>query len=208
MYCSPSCSSKYNNKARTGFRNVQLTCNSCGTIFERLACDNKKHGDRGFNRVFCSKECASIGFRGDDRRKTSKSLVKYYITSTPHKTRRYHGGFRYDLMQYFRSSWEANYARVLNHLNIRWEYEPRAFLLEIDGEDTTYTPDFYLPTEDKWVEIKGRWVSDVSKKKYYEFSSHYKSELIDLPKYICMQKQYQNIVNWEHKKYASNYDYL
>lgn len=34
------------------------------------------------------------------------------------------GGFRKDLGMYFRSGWEANYARILNYENKIWEYEP------------------------------------------------------------------------------------
>ena len=70
------------------------------------------------------------------------------------------GGKRHDLGgQYFRSSWEANYARYLNFMGVRWEYEPKIFYFEnIKRGTLSYTPDFYLPTEDRWVEVKG-WLT-------------------------------------------------
>jgi hypothetical protein len=37
-----------------------------------------------------------------------------------------------------------------------WEYEPRSFTLEVDGEGRTvqaFTPDFYLPAYDLYIEI-------------------------------------------------------
>jgi hypothetical protein len=70
---------------------------------------------------------------------------------TPHGK----GGYRQDLTHYVRSTWEANFSRILNHLNIPYEYEPDVFPLM--GEDgsliDTYTPDFKL--KGRYYEIKG-----------------------------------------------------
>ena len=44
--------------------------------------------------------------------------------------------------------------------NIKWEYEPHRFLLEIEGEKTYYTPDFYLPEFNLYHEVKG-WSHDL-----------------------------------------------
>lgn len=52
-----------------------------------------------------------------------------------------------------RSSWETSYAKYLDKNNIKWQYEPQTFNL---GR-ATYTPDFYLPKEDRYIEIKGYW---------------------------------------------------
>jgi hypothetical protein len=69
-----------------------------------------------------------------------------------------------------RSSWEVAYAKYLDKQGIKWEYEPKAF----DLGETTYTPDFYLPESDTYVEIKGRWFKD-SKKKFNLFRKKYYS---------------------------------
>jgi hypothetical protein len=45
---------------------------------------------------------------------------------------------------------------LLDFYGIQWEYEPRSFPIEFDsdGETTGYfTPDFYLPEEDLFIEI-------------------------------------------------------
>lgn len=42
-------------------------------------------------------------------------------------------------------------ARQLDEAGIEWHYEPRRFLLSVG----CYTPDFYLPEFDTWLEIKG-----------------------------------------------------
>ncbi len=51
---------------------------------------------------------------------------------------------------------ERQFARLLDFYGIPWEYEPRSFPLEFDssGEPTAYfTPDFYLPEDDQFIEI-------------------------------------------------------
>jgi predicted nuclease of restriction endonuclease-like RecB superfamily len=52
---------------------------------------------------------------------------------------------------YMRSGWEIKYAKWLDSKNIKWEYEKDTFKLK----DTTYTPDFYLPEQNIYIEIKG-----------------------------------------------------
>ena len=54
---------------------------------------------------------------------------------------------------WMRSGWEVRYAKWLDRQNIKWQYEPKTF----DLGDTTYTPDFYLPETNEYIEIKGYW---------------------------------------------------
>jgi hypothetical protein len=51
---------------------------------------------------------------------------------------------------------EAEFARLLDFYRIRWAYEPRTFPLEWDAEGRVklcFTPDFYLPDQDLYVEL-------------------------------------------------------
>lgn len=51
---------------------------------------------------------------------------------------------------------EAEFARILDFYGIRWEYEPRSFPLEWDegGRVTeSFSPDFYLPDLDLYIEL-------------------------------------------------------
>lgn len=51
---------------------------------------------------------------------------------------------------------EAEIARLLDFYGVRWEYEPRSFPLEWaeDGRMTqSFTPDFYLPDYDLFLEV-------------------------------------------------------
>jgi len=40
---------------------------------------------------------------------------------------------------------------------IKWEYEPKYFILD---DNMTYTPDFYLNDLNKFIEVKGYWYED------------------------------------------------
>jgi len=51
---------------------------------------------------------------------------------------------------------EETFARILDFYGVQWEYEPRTFALEKDenGNITeAFTPDFYLPEQDLYVEL-------------------------------------------------------
>jgi hypoxanthine phosphoribosyltransferase len=51
---------------------------------------------------------------------------------------------------------ERQFARLLDFYQIDWEYEPRSFDLEWDRDGSViqqFTPDFYLPQYDLYIEI-------------------------------------------------------
>ena len=50
---------------------------------------------------------------------------------------------------------EEEFAHILDFYNIEWVYEPRSFPLEQEGDRVTemFTPDFYLPGLDLYVEL-------------------------------------------------------
>ncbi|HVF15195.1 MAG TPA: hypothetical protein VM942_11385, partial [Acidimicrobiales bacterium] len=51
---------------------------------------------------------------------------------------------------------EFQFAKLLDFYGIGWEYEPRSFILEADREGRAtqaFTPDFYLPGYDLFIEI-------------------------------------------------------
>jgi hypoxanthine phosphoribosyltransferase len=50
---------------------------------------------------------------------------------------------------------EQEFARFLDYYRIKWVYEPRSFPIAWDGERVTemFTPDFYLPEPDLYVEL-------------------------------------------------------
>jgi hypoxanthine phosphoribosyltransferase len=62
---------------------------------------------------------------------------------------------------------EAEFAKVLDFYQIRWEYEPHTFPLRwaADGRPIeSFTPDFYLPELDLYIELTTLKQSLVTKK--------------------------------------------
>jgi hypothetical protein len=56
----------------------------------------------------------------------------------------------------FANEAERECARVLDFYGVPWAYEPRTFVLEEDADGRVaeaFTPDFYLPEQDLYVEI-------------------------------------------------------
>jgi hypothetical protein len=51
---------------------------------------------------------------------------------------------------------ERQAAEILDYYRVPWEYEPRTFILEQDPEGNiveAFTPDFYLPDLDLYIEV-------------------------------------------------------
>lgn len=65
----------------------------------------------------------------------------------------------------FRSRLEARWAIFFRAINLDYEYELEGFQMD----DIRYLPDFYIPSIDRWLEIKGQPLSIPEIKKCEEF---------------------------------------
>lgn len=57
---------------------------------------------------------------------------------------------------HFAHSSEKEFAKLLDFYRIKWLYEPKTFILECDSEGnitSAFTPDFYLPDFDLYIEL-------------------------------------------------------
>lgn len=120
------------------------------------------------------------------------------------------GGKREDLGGiYFRSSWEANYARYLNLLIANgqiaaWEFEPKTFDFEkIKRGTRAYTPDFKVIANDgsyEWHEVKG-WMDAKSKTRLARFARYYPDEklvVVDQKWFRSANRKLAGLIpNWE-----------
>lgn len=86
--------------------------------------------------------------------------------------------------KYFRSIWEANYARYLQWMVNQgvikdWEHEPQTFWFHnIKRGCLSYLPDFKVLNHDGshiWVEVKG-WMDPKSKTKIKRFKKYFPEE--------------------------------
>ena len=61
----------------------------------------------------------------------------------------------HELVRFAHNS-ERQFAKLLDFYGIVWEYEPRTFTLETDRDGKpaqAFTPDFYLPAYELYIEI-------------------------------------------------------
>jgi len=72
----------------------------------------------------------------------------------------------------FRSSYELAYVKYLDANKILWYYEIETF----DLGDSTYTPDFFLPATEQFIEIKG-YMRKKSQEKINKFLDQYPWDL-------------------------------
>lgn len=168
-------------------------CVLCGSRFYAPPSLIKRGGGK-----FCSNNCrtTSLGNNPEMWPKTKNKRSKI--------------GKRQDLdNKFFRSSWEANYARYLNLLKsdgiiIKWEYETDTFYFEgIKRGSRFYTPDFKIFLSEEryeYHEIKG-YMDTRSKTKLKRMSKYFPNEtviLIDKIKYKELEKQFKfKIPFWE-----------
>ena len=64
---------------------------------------------------------------------------------------------------------EKEFAKILDFYRINWEYEPRTFPLEWDEDGNTtlsFTPDFYMPGLNLYIELTTLNQNLVTKKNY------------------------------------------
>jgi hypothetical protein len=62
---------------------------------------------------------------------------------------------------------ELECARILDYYGVRWDYEPRTFVLQrdVDGRVVrAFTPDFYLPEHDLFLEVTAMKQSRLTRK--------------------------------------------
>jgi predicted nuclease of restriction endonuclease-like RecB superfamily len=110
---------------------------------------------------------------------------------------------------YFRSRWEANYARYLQWRLERgeiakWEHEPETFWFEaIKRGCRSYLPDFRITRPDGtiyFVEVKG-WMTQKSRTKLKRMAKYHPTvelELVERKQYEQIEKQFSKILpDWE-----------
>lgn len=113
---------------------------------------------------------------------------------------------------FFRSSWEANYARYLNLLSRMkivdvWHYEPETFWFEAIRRGTrSYKPDFRVWYKNEkapvYVEIKG-WMDPKSKTKIARFKKYFpqhRLEVVGAKEYAGISQKWKSAIPlWEGK---------
>lgn len=213
VYCSRACgdawwlalkASRHQRRgvARIGEQRVpRQTCEICQCLFYAAPVRlRRKHGR------FCSKLC-----RGTSEAIRIGADPKLWPRGS-HKRAR--GGRRSDLGDtYYRSSWEANWARYLNWLKAHneiqdWSYETDTFEFSVKRGSRFYTPDFKVTNLNgsiEYHEIKG-YMDQRSQTKIRRMAKYHpqvKLIVIDGKQYQSMAKNLRGlIVGWESAQQA------
>ncbi|MBU4274814.1 hypothetical protein KKE19_03280 [Patescibacteria group bacterium] len=208
IYCSQSCAASVNNTKRgpmsteqkikisktlKGRKSKGLESPFKGKIKVarvKIICVNPKCKkvfliERWMKRKFCSNTCAMAVIGGKQ---------------TSPKASKGKAGIRKDISKtiYFYSRWEANYARLLNYLGVKWEYEPKTF----DLGSQNYTPDFYLLKYNTYIEVKNfLWkYSKIRDEKFRRLYPNIKLQLLLKKDYLKLENKYSRLIqNWEYK---------
>jgi len=171
--------------------NVTAVCLNCGTeIYTNISRITDGRGK------FCSRGCAGVWL--------AKNGEFDYRMKRSSKS-----GRRTDLNdRYFRSSWEANYARYLNWLIQQgeielWEYEVDTFKFPVKKGNMSYLPDFKITNPNgtiEYHEVKG-YMDDDSRVKLNRMAKYFpdvKVVLIDKEYYAALAKQIKPLIEgWE-----------
>lgn len=117
-----------------------------------------------------------------------KSEIEDSIFSSPSET---------EAEQFMHSS-EEEFAHMLDFYRIQWEYEPNTFLLEWDSEGNVveaFSPDFYLPDQDLYIELTTQkprqvWKKNRKIRRMNELYPHINIRLIDKKGFESLLKKH------------------
>jgi hypothetical protein len=110
-------------------------------------CNSKKHsGEKHQKRL------------AQGRLKITKSLKKLIGRLPQYNKYKSWYPSKYDKQIEMRSGWEVAFALWLDQGEVEWIYEPRWFNVgKGRWKGVSYTPDFYLPDQGVYIELKGRF---------------------------------------------------
>lgn len=115
---------------------------------------------------------------------TDANLMRYCRGVVVNRNSTYGKGRYYNTpnqgKRWMRSMWEVAVANYLSSRNIDWCYEYRYLFLD-DG--SKYLPDFYIPIENRYIEVKG-WKTTSTMRKFIVASKSYNIELWDKSKLL------------------------
>lgn len=172
-----------------------------GALGIRHSEDTRRQISEASKRSWEAQKANCLGNMTEESLQLKSDRMSIFMSSQPPQNiySRAKNGPREDLGgAFFRSSWEANYARYLNWLQEkgeieRWEYEPETFwFLEIKRGVRSYKPDFKIFEKgiSYFVEVKG-WMDPKSKTKLKRMKKYYPSVRID----VVGVKEYNQIKN-------------
>ena len=179
----------------------------------------KKHTIETIEKIkIISKENARIiNLDPDKRYEITKKMIKTKTEKgnlvLPRQKTSWKGGWREigGKRKYFRSRWEANYARYLEFLKCNnqikeWNHEPKVFWFEgIKRGCVSYLPDYGVELNDgtiEYHEVKG-WMDDRSKTKIKRMGIYFPKTILK----IIDGKWFKNFISNNNHKLIKDWEY-
>ena len=166
-FCSSKC---YHDSTRN---RIKRNCNFCNNVIEITPSNTY------WKKNYCNNKCRMNYQSTPEGRKEAAKITNERLRNNPSSipSKKSNSGKRTDLNNtFFRSSWEANLARYYNYANIQWKYEPETFYFSgYKRGSISYTPDFYLPETNQWIEVKG-YFNSKDRTKIKRFKQQYPDE--------------------------------
>lgn len=213
-FCSKSCKDEFAKVER-----FSCICKICNKNFKARTQQEYCSKEHYYQDVKLTRIELNCAYCKNNYVKPSNRITKYcskkcqaFALSAGLETKPTNGraGFRKDLPSnyFFKSSLEADFARWCNAIGKKYIYEYKSFVVQYDGNDKVYTPDFYLPDEDKYIETKAirrdkkyngnMLAADLLKQQGVNI------EIVLMPDFYRQLKQsglYWNIENIENRNY-------
>ena len=161
-FCSKSCSSSYTNKGKIKTQETKDKISKTLKLEEKLCSGCNKIMNRKTKWNLCFK-CLGKDLNYKVRQsKATKGKTGGYRKGggAKHHKGDYYNGIWMD------SSWEIIMAKRFDELKIKWERNNSIFFLWVDVNNIQhkYYPDFYLPSLNKYIEVKGFWTTKIKDK--------------------------------------------
>jgi len=146
---------------------------------------NKTHNDELHRAAKISKAHSTPEAKRRNSEKATRQLKDPNNTFGNYPVRRQYK----DTNIIMKSGWEINFASKLDEYNIFWLYEPKSFWL--NTIKTHYTPDFFLPELDCYIEVKSLYYLD--NLVYDKINAMYKEYMVYV--FLMYDKNWNDILN-------------
>lgn len=175
----------------------------------------KKHTPDALKKISEASKNNALNMTEHEKYQKVKKMIETKIQRgnvAPHRQKTtWKGGWREigGQNKFYRSRWEANYARFLELLKCQgkikdWKHEPKTFWFEgIKRGCVSYLPDFWVEEidgKDSFHEVKG-WMDDRSKTKIKRMAKYFPEVtliVIASKEYKEIQKNFSTIIpDWE-----------
>lgn len=153
---------KYNpTRQYTPFHDLQFQKNKCGNGGEnqytkaiRLGLSKPTVSQETRKKISITNKNRSSEWNKENGKKIAATINKKISSGEWHVSLAKKLHYNYNGVD-LHGTWELKYAKFLDSKNISWIRNKKSFTYIFENQLKKYTPDFYLPNTNEYIEIKG-----------------------------------------------------